>query len=104
MSQHLLTNIRKHASKKMGSVNDESWKTEMTFEIEGTQLYANKTALSIDGSVFDLPFGDFNSRTTTSIWKSYMWTMELECSFWDSRISGYYIVPALYEGDCIVSY
>ena len=103
MSQHLLTNIRKHASKKMESVNDESWKTE-TFEIEGTQLYANKTALSIDGSVFDLLLGDFNSRTITSIWKSYMWTTELECSFWDGRTSGYYIVPALYGGDCVVSY
>ena len=67
MSQHLLINIRKHASKKMGSVIDESWVTETTFEIGGTQLYANNTTLGNDGGVYDRSFGVFNSRTTTSV-------------------------------------
>ncbi|PAV16680.1 hypothetical protein PNOK_0830000 [Pyrrhoderma noxium] len=67
MSQHLLINIRKHASKKMGSVIDESWVTETTFEIGGTQLYANNTTLGTDGGVYDRSFGGFNPRTTTSV-------------------------------------
>ena len=67
MSQHLLINIRKHASKKMGSVIDESWVTETTFVIGGTQLYANNTALGIDGNVYDRSIGGFNPRTTTSV-------------------------------------
>ena len=41
----------------MGSVNDESWVTETTFEIGGTQLYANNTALGIDGNVYDRSIG-----------------------------------------------
>ena len=51
----------------MGSVNDESWMTETTFEIGGTQLYANNTTLGNDGGVYDRSFGVFNSRTTTSV-------------------------------------
>ena len=59
-----LANIRKHASKKKGCVNDESWKTETTFEIEGTQFYANNTAHGTDGGIYYWSFGDFG---TTSV-------------------------------------
>ena len=51
----------------MGSVNDESWVTETTFEIGGTQLYANNTTLGTDGGVYDRSFGGFDPRTTTSV-------------------------------------
>ena len=51
----------------MGSVIDESWVTETTFEIGGTQLYANNTTLGTDGGVYDRSFGVFDSRTTTSV-------------------------------------
>ena len=48
-------------------VNDESRATETTFEIGGTQLYANNTALGIEWGVYARSFGGFNPRTTTSI-------------------------------------
>ena len=51
----------------MGSVIDESWVTETTFEIGGTQLYANNTTLGTDEGVYDRSFGGFNPRTTTSV-------------------------------------
>ena len=59
MSQHLLISIRKCASKKVGFVNDESWVTETTLEIEGKQLYSNSTAHGNDGSIYKWSFGDF---------------------------------------------
>ena len=62
-----LANIRKHASKKKGYVDDESWKTETTFEIEGTQLYASNTALGTDGGVYDRSFYDISPRITTFV-------------------------------------
>ena len=36
----------------MRSVNDESRAIEMTYDIEGTQLYANSTTLDTDGGVY----------------------------------------------------
>ena len=51
----------------MGSVIDESWVTETTFEIGGTQLYANNTSLGTDGGVYDRKFDGFNPRATTSV-------------------------------------
>ena len=67
MSQHLLINIRKHASKKMGSVNDESRVTETTFKIGVIQLYANNTTLGTSGGVYDRSFDGLNPKATTPV-------------------------------------